>query len=34
MYITLKPVCVRHFSIEEKKEEKKEEKENWNLIFK
>ena len=25
---TLKPVCVRHFSIEEKKEENKEEKEN------
>ena len=31
---TLKPVCVRHFPIEEKKEEKKREKEELKFNFK
>ena len=28
---TLKPVCVRHFSIEEMKEDKKVEKKDWKI---
>ena len=31
---TLKPVCIRHSPIEEKKEEKKVEKKDWKLNFK